>query len=152
MLEQFLIDFAAACSAHVSLAVLKHAFEYVWRVRPDLAARAADAERRNDQAETARVAEEAVGIILLAAGTGAITIDGATISALRSATFDHQHGLVRIGNTTVTAPVLTTGGSAGASGQTQIGGNTRLQSQGTTIDIGTGAQIVITGNAKIVQT
>lgn len=145
MFEHFAIAFAA----HASFAAIETAFKYVARKRPDLVA-AASAAQNTEQIE--RIFKEAVGVIIAEAATGRIIVDGAAISALRGVKFDHQHGQVTIGNTQVSAQVLITGGSAGATGKTHIGGNTSLRSQGTSIEVGQGASIVMTGGASIRQT
>ena len=86
----------------------------------------------------------------MAGSTGEITIDGAQLSALRSATFDHEHGTIRIGNALVEAPFVQTGGTG--PGTTEILGGTVLQTPGTSIRVGPGASIKIRGNATIKQT
>jgi hypothetical protein len=102
--------------------------------------------------EIEKVFQEAVGVIIAEANDGKIEIDGATMSALRGIKFDHQHGTVTIGDAVIAAETLITGGSAGATGTTDIKGNTRLASKGTAIEVGKGAAIKITGGAKIKQT
>ena len=86
-----------------------------------------------------------------AAGSGAIDIDSTFLSALRGIRFDHQHGMVTILGSTVSAPILQTGGTAGSSGVTHIAGSV-LKSQGTEIRVGQGASIRMTGGASIRQT
>lgn len=95
-----------------------------------------------------RVFREAVGVIDAAAGDGSISVDGAFLSALRGIRFDHQHGTVTILGSTLSAPILQTGGSD--AGVTTISAAT-LKSQGTAMQVGKGASIVITGNASIRQ-
>lgn len=57
-----------------------------------------------------------------------------------------------LNGTTLSAPVLVTGGHAGATGETIIHGGTEMYSRGTRIHVGKGAQIRISGNAQIRQT
>ncbi|MFA6033130.1 MAG: hypothetical protein WC889_09550 [Myxococcota bacterium] len=143
----FLISFGASVGANISTAAIAAIAQKIFRSRPDI-------ERRLSQPTSSQDFESALGELAGAlevfAGTGAISIDGAFVSALRLAHFDHQNGTVIIGNARVTAPVLLTGGSG--SGQTVIGGNTELSSAGTKIQVGQTASIVITGNAGIKQT
>ena len=84
-----------------------------------------------------------------AAASGNVGVDGAVLAAVRGIRFDHQHGTVNISGAWIQAPVLQTGGTG--AGTTKITG-TRLTSAGTAIDIGKGASMVMTGNAKITQT
>lgn len=147
MLEHFAVAFAA----HAAFTGVEAALKYVARKRPDLEAAAQKAAAQNDVREIDRIFQEAIGVIVADAGSGAIKIDGATIQALRGVKFDHQHGTVMIGNTTVSANVLVTGGSVNSTGTTTIDGNTRLASKGTAIEVGHGAKIVISGNSRIEQ-
>jgi hypothetical protein len=148
MLEHFAVAFAA----HAAFSGIEAALKYVAKKRPDLEAAAQKAAASNNPREIDKVFQEAIGVIIAEAASGAINVDGATIAALRGVKFDHQHGTVTIGNTTVSASVLVTGGSAGATGKTEIGGNTKLSTKGTSIEIGQGASITITGGARIEQT
>lgn len=95
--------------------------------------------------------KECVGVIDLNAGTGGIEIDGGVLEAVRGIRFDHAHGLVTIAGSTVSSQILVTGGGMNATGQTHIGGNTQLRSQGTSIQVGQGCSIKISGNARIIQ-
>jgi hypothetical protein len=52
----------------------------------------------------------------------------------------------------IDAPVLVTGGGANATGKTVVEGNTALISAGTSIRVGSGASITLTGDATITQT
>jgi hypothetical protein len=131
---------------------IKAAFQYVASKRPDLEKDAQEAAASKNQQKIQQVFESAIGIILAEAKTGSIKVDGATLTALRGIKFDHQHGTVTIGDTTISAAVLVTGGSAGATGKTTLGGNTTLATKGTKIEIGKGAFIEMTGGAKIEQT
>jgi hypothetical protein len=148
MLEHF----ATAFAAHAAFAGLEAAFRHVAKKRPDLEKAAQLAAASKNPQEIERVFEAAVGVIIAEAQAGAIKVDGATLTALRGIKFDHQHGTVTIGNATISAAVLVTGGSQSATGQTTIGGNTTLASKGTRIDLGTGASITMTGGASIKQT
>lgn len=142
----FLISFAAGVGANVTTAAASTAFQRVLGARPDIEKRLA---QPSSPADFQSALAEVGGVLEALAGSGSIGIDGALITAFRSARFDHQHGRIHIGNAVVRAPVLQTGGTG--SGQTVIGGNTELRSQGTSIQIGQGAGIIITGNAGIKQ-
>ena len=145
-LLNFLISFSSGLAANLSTDVLKNAYQSVFTARPDLERRITQPSSGTDlQAALGEVA----GTLEALAGNGSISIDGAVLRALRSATFDHQDGSVRIGNARISAPLLTTGGTG--RGTTTIGGNTELRSGGTSIQIGTGASIVMTGGAQIKQ-
>ena len=140
---------AAYDAAKMSLGA---AFRYVANKRPDLDQAAAAAFASKDASSIADVFEKAVGVIIADAANGQLNVDGGVLNALNGIKFDHQHGRVSISNARVSAGVLVTGGSAGASGQTNIGGNTVLNSSGTSIQVGHGASIVMTGGASIKQT
>jgi hypothetical protein len=138
----FLLSFAAGIGANITTAT----FQKVLSAKPDIASRLTAPKSTDDvQAALADIA----GVLEALAGSGMIAVDGAAIVAFRSARFDHEHGQIRIGNTVISAPTLQTGGTG--SGQTTIGGNTMLKSQGTSINVGQGASITITGNAGIKQ-
>ncbi len=142
----FLVSFGSGVAANLSTAGLTSLFQKVFTSRPDLERRlASPASPADFEAALGDIA----GVLDAFAGTGAISIDGALVQALRSAQFDHQAGTVSIGNAKVSAPILQTGGTG--PGQTVIGGNTELRSAGTSIQVGQGASIVITGNAGIKQ-
>lgn len=131
---------------------LGFAFRHVATKRPDLNDAASKAVAAGDMSLAADVFEKAIGVIVADAASGELTVDGGALNALKGIKFDHQHGQVSIKNARVSADVLITGGSTGASGQTNIGGNTVLKSAGTSIEIGHGASIKITGGASIKQT
>ncbi len=152
MFEHFLTALAAHATFDASKEALKRAFAYVQSTRPDLARRAEAAQASGDMNEAEKVFREAVGVIVAEAKTGKIAINQAIITALNGVKFDHQHGQITIGNAVVAAKVLVTGGGATATGTTKIEGNTSLRSAGTRINVGQGAGITITGNAKITQT
>jgi len=83
------------------------------------------------------------------AGDGSIEIYKTIIHALGGATFDHEKGIINIGNSKVTANVLVIGGSVGSSGQTTIGGNTEVGSKKARLKTKGNAQVKISGNASI---
>ncbi|MEO8926177.1 MAG: hypothetical protein ABI306_03345 [Caulobacteraceae bacterium] len=149
LLEAILVDLAAHGLYDLTKAATAKAFEAIKTSRPDLIEKAERAAAAGDDNE---LRNALAGALDVAAASGHVQIDNALITAARQATFDHQHGTVSIGGTTVTAPILVTGGGSSASGETKIGGGTKLKSQGTSIDIGHGASIQITGNASIKQT
>lgn len=99
--------------------------------------------------EFEKVFAEAAGVIDAAAGSGAINVDTGFVEALRGIRFDHQNGQVVLRGTVLKAPIIETGGQG--TGRTQISGGSDLQSAGTRIHVGQGAQITMTGNAKIRQ-
>ncbi len=143
----FLVSFATEIGVKVTTAAISAAFQKVFGSRPDLEKRLA---QPTSPADFENALAEATGVLEALAGSGSISIDGALISALRAARFDHQNGSIRIGNTTISAPLLHTGGIG--KGQTVIEGNTELRSKGTGIKVGKGAGIIIKGNAGIKQT
>ena len=142
----FLVSFAAGIGVNATTAAISAAFQKVFSSRPDLENRLGHPV---SPADFERALAEASGVLEALAGSGSISIDGALITALRSARFDHQNGSIRIGNTTISSPLLHTGGSG--KGQTVIEGNTELRSKGTGISVGKGAGIIISGNAGIKQ-
>ncbi len=83
------------------------------------------------------------------AGDGGIEIDNTIIQALGGATFDHERGIVIIGNSKITAKVLVVGGSAGSSGETTIGRDTEMGSERAKMKTKGNAQVKIKGNASI---
>ena len=145
----FVTNIAAGILANFAADSIKALFRTAVDLRPAIAEKMQTATSTQDVEQIFR---EALGVIDAQAGTGAISIDGALLTALRGIRFDHAHGTVSIGNTTVKAPVLVTGGQSGATGTTTVEGDTRLKSHGTQIEVGKGAQIKITGNAQIKQT
>ena len=98
------------------------------------------------------VFKEAIGVIDANADKGNITVDGGLLEALRGIRFDHAHGTVNISNTEVKSEVLVTGGSASSTGTTTIKDNTILKTKGTSISVGNGCSITMTGGATITQT
>lgn len=151
MLETIAIGLAANAAYDISKTALKAAMEWVSQKHPEYEAEAVAAVAAGDSARVEKVFEAAVGVLLVNAANGSVNIDGATITALRGIKFNHEHGTVTMGDTTVRSDVLVTGGSVGATGTTNVLGNTALQSRGTSIEIGNGASIVITGDAQIIR-
>jgi len=141
-----IISFGSGLGANLTATGLTSAFQHVFSRRPDLEQRL---QHPTSSEDFARATQETTGILEALAGSGVITIDHAVISALRAAQFDHQNGFIHIGGTSIVAPVVQTGGAG--SGTTLITGGTTLKSQGTSIQIGTGASIQISGNANIKQ-
>ena len=127
---------------------VKRFFQVALQLKPSLIK---EIESATTSKDIEKIFSESVDIIDASSGTGTIDIDGALLEAIRGAKFDHADGTVDIANTTVKASVLVTGGSDGATGQTKVGGNTSLKSQGTEIRIGKDASIKISGNASIKQ-
>jgi hypothetical protein len=117
--------------------------------RPDLIEKVEQAAKSGDD-DALRAA--IVGALEVAAATGQVEIQGAFLSAAKQATFDHQQGTISIGGTSIHAPSLVTGGGVGATGETVISGGTVLSSAGTSINVGHGASIRMTGGASIKQT
>ena len=152
MLESFLVGLASNYVAAASIEAIRRGAAYLVKQRPDLEARFTGAQKSGDQVAAQKILEEGFGVLLAEAAAGKITLDGALVSALRKIHFDHQDGTVWIEGSKVRAPILTTGGTSGATGTTHIGGNTRLQSRGTSIEVGHGASIQISGGASIKQT
>jgi hypothetical protein len=142
----FLLSVSSGIVANVSSEGLKSAYLKILAARPDIAKRMTNPSSVNEVTETLA---EIAGELEALANTGQITVDRATIQALRSATFNHQDGLIHIGNSHIQAPTLHTGGVG--KGKTVIGSNTVLSSAGTSIQIGHGASIVMSGNAGIRQ-
>lgn len=142
----FLISFGAGVGANISSSAIVAAAQKIFSSHPDIEHRLS---KPKSSAEFMSAINELAGALEVCAGAGSVSIDGAFITALRSANFDHQNGSVVIGNTRISAPLLQSGGTG--AGHTFIGGNTELKSAGTSIRIGGGASITITGNASIRQ-
>jgi hypothetical protein len=141
-----LIGLGVGVGANITTATASGIFRKVFGQRPDLEKRLAQPSSPSD---LEGALSELSGVLQALAGSGAITIDGAFVTALRSAHFDHQNGRIHIGNAVISAPYLQTGGTG--TGQTVVSGNTELKTQGTSIKVGQGASITITGNAGIKQ-
>lgn len=140
---------ASGILANFSTDGVKHFFTSVFSVKPELEKKLKSASTSSDVEEIFR---EAVGVIDAVVDTGNIKIDGGLLEAIRGIRFDHAHGTVNIAGTTIKSQVLVTGGSASATGKTVIGGNTEMKSQGTSIQLGEGCSIVMTGGSTIKQT
>lgn len=134
--------------AGFTMPVIQRFFDEAFRRKPSLED---DLRRAASTADFERVFREAVGVIDAAAGSGSIAVDSAFLSAVRGIRFDHQHGTVTIQGTTMTAPLIQTGGTDRSRGVTKLGANTALNSGGTSIQIGEGCSITISGNASIRQ-
>lgn len=149
LLETILVDLAVHGLYDLTKAAAAKAVEAIKTSRPDLIEKVEQAASAGDDAA---LRDALAGALEVAAASGHVQIDNALVTAARQATFDHQRGKVSIAGTTIIAPVLFTGGTTDALGRTILGGGTKLKSQGTSIDIGHGASIQITGNASIKQT
>jgi len=137
---------AAGYFTNFSYPVVSGFFQKAFRLKPSIEQDLVQARTSED---IEKVFHEATGVILANAGNGGIEVDSAFVEAMRNIKFDHQHGKITIQGSVIKAPVLQTGGTG--NGSTYIGGGTSLQSAGTKIDIGQGASIHMTGNAKITQ-
>ena len=124
------------------------AYKLIKESRPDLVEAAEIAAAKGDDGG---LRQALAGAIEVAAADGHVQIEGAHIAAVKSASFDHQTGTIVIGVTKIHAPVLVTGGGTNATGETRIGGGTVLSSAATSINMGAGASIRMTGNASIKQ-
>ena len=142
-----LIGFGTGIGANLTTSALTSAFQKVFASRPDLQK---GMLHPSSSAAFDRAVGDVAGILEALAGSGQINIDRGFITALKLAHFDHQDGRIHIGNTTISAPILQTGGTG--SGTTVITDNTTLRSEGTMIQLGQGCRIEISGNASIKQT
>ena len=124
-------------------------FKTAVKLRPSIAEKMQTASSRQDVEQIFR---ETVDVIDAQAGTGAISIDGELLTAVRGIRCNHAHGTVRIGDSTVKAPVLVTGGQSGATGTTIVESNSYLKSNGTQITVPEHGQMKISGDAQIKQT
>lgn len=149
ILETFLIGLAVRGVYDLTKEGAVRAYDALKASRPDLITKIENAAKSGDD-DALRAA--IVGAIEVAAATGHVEIRGTLISAAKQAMFDHQQGMISIGGTNIHAPTLVTGGGAGATGETVITGGTVLSSSGTSIDVGHGASIRMTGGASIKQT
>ena len=140
---------ASGILGNFSTDVVKHFFTTVFSINPSIESKLQAAKTSTDIESIFR---EAVGVIDANADKGSIDVDGTLLEALRGIRFDHAHGTVNIAGSTLKAQVLVTGGSSGSTGQTTIGENTEMRSHGTSIQVGKGCSIVMTGGASIKQT
>lgn len=142
----FLISFTSGLCANLTTSAITSIYQKIIGQRPDIGKRLSSP---SSPADFESALSEMAGIIEALAGNGSITIDGSVITALRSASFDHQSGNISFGNSVIAAPFLHLGGS-GSGGRTDISGNTELRSSsGSGISIGKGSGIIITGGAGI---
>lgn len=152
LLEAYLLGLGVNASCALSVKAAKAAYKWIQDNRSDLIENVEHAQKEGDAKAVDEALNEATGAILAAAGLGSLEIDGGSMIALKEIRFDHEHGIVTINDTTIQSNTILTGGGINSSGTTTISGNTTLQSQGTSINIGKGASIKITGNARITQT
>lgn len=140
---------ATGILANFSTDAVKKFFNTAFTIKPELEQRLKEAKTSTD---IEAIFKEAVDVIDANASSGEINVNGAILEALRGIRFDHAHGTVSINNTKISSKVLVTGGKGAATGRTTIGGNTEMKSQGTSIQVGQGCSIVMTGGATITQT
>jgi len=145
-LSSAIAEIASKYLSNFQIESVKDLFERLINLKPSLKEVVLNAKDPNG---IEHIFNEITGILNADAGTGTINIDNALITAIQTATFDHDQGTVTISNTTVSAPKLITGGNANATGETMIQDST-LKSRGTQIT-GNGFQIKITDGARIVQ-
>ncbi len=148
LFESYLLGLAASATWGLTEKTAAAIVNHIRTKHPKLLASLEAAETTGDE-ENLR--NELAGLLEVAAADGIIEINDALISAVRSATFDHQHGKICISDTEISAPTLITGGQDGATGSTEIGGDTTLSSAGTKIVMRGNAGIRISGNASIKQ-
>ncbi len=148
IISNIIAGIASGMLANFSTDAVKKFFLTVFSEKPELEEKLKSTETISDIEQIFR---EAVGVIDACAKEGDINVDGGLLEALRGIKFDHAHGTVNIAGATLKAQVLVTGGGAGATGQTVIGENTEMKSQGTSIQLGEGCSIVMTGDASIKQ-
>ena len=139
---------AAGYFTHYSAKAVESIFRNVLQRAPELEGRVRSVESTHDIESLFR---DSAGVIDTHAGEGVIQVDRSLLEAIRGIRFDHQSGLGTINRSTISAPVLVTGGGAGATGETEVGGGTELKSKGTSIRVDKGASIKIRGNASIRQ-
>lgn len=139
---------ASGVLANFSTDSVKHLFTTAFTAKPELKEKLKSAQTNTD---IEAVFKDAVEVIDECAENGDITVDGGLLEAIRGIRFDHSHGTVNIAGTTIKSNVLVTGGSTEATGKTTIGENTEMKSQGTSIQLGKGCSIQMSGNSRIVQ-
>ena len=148
MVEQFLASVAVSYFTAYSRPAIEKLFRTAFNLKPEIEKQADEATSSQD---VEALFQEVVGVIDAHASRGTIDIDKVLLSALRRIRFDHEAGSVTISGSTLSAPVLVTGGGKIATGKRTIRDNTTLKSAGTQIDIGQGASIEMTGGAQIIQ-
>ncbi|XKK18180.1 hypothetical protein HFP66_15840 [Bacillus sp. A17A.1] len=124
-------------------------FATTFQYKPELEARLLEAKTSRD---IEAVFQEAIDVIDLKANQGEIEIFGGLVQAIKGVRFDHVNGLVHINGTTISSEIIVTGGSVNSTGTTLIQEGSLLKTQGTSISVGNGCSIRITGNAQIRQT
>src|SRR5690606_17939217 len=118
-----LLNLGTGVGANFATSGIKTALGSLFKDRPDLDRRISNPTSGEDlQSALSEVASQ----LQVLAASGSVQIDGAVITALSGARFDHNSGRIHIGNTTVSAARLQTGGTG--PGQTVISGNTELRS------------------------
>ncbi len=145
-LATILTQLAIGAGANLSSSAILAAINSIFNSNPEIETKLSNPSSKE---EFESALSELAGNLELLAGSGEIAIDGVIIEVFKSANFDHQSGLITVGNTVVSAATIQTGGTG--NGKTILGGNTQLKSQGTSIEIGGGASIIINGNASIRQ-
>lgn len=144
-----LTSIATGMLANFSTDTVKNLFQKIFEIQPELEERL---KKAKNHIEVESIFKEAIGVIDTNANKGSITVDGALLEALRGIRFDHAHGTVNISNAEIKSEVLVTGGSSSSTGQTSIKDNTILKTKGTSISVGKGCSITMTGGASIIQT
>lgn len=124
-------------------------FATAFQYNPELESRLIESKTSRD---IEAVFQEAIDVIDLKANQGEIEIFGGLVQAIKGVRFDHVDGLVHINGTTIASDIIVTGGSVNSTGTTLIQEGSQLKTQGTSISVGNGCSIRITGNAQIRQT
>lgn len=143
-----LTGIASSILANFSTDAIKSLFAKAFELKPELEEQLKTAKNNQD---IELIFKEAVGVIDANADKGNIVVDNGLLEALRGIRFDHAHGTVTISGTQIKSKVLKTGGSSSLTGKTTIKDNTIMKSQGTSISVGKGASIIMTGGANIIQ-
>jgi len=136
---------AAGYFVNFTTPVVQNFFATAFKLKPSLEN---DLKNAKSTVDFERVFKEAVGVIDAKVGTGSISVDNGLLTAVKGIRFEHDNGVVSINGSTLNAMILHTGGSG--TGKTTIT-NSKMKSQGTEIQVGQGANIIITGNASIKQ-
>lgn len=128
--------------------IIQKAFKFVLHLKPELKNNLNSIQNTKNVEDLFR---EMIGVIDAQAGKGTIDIDSAFIEALKGIRFNHASGTVTINGTTISAPVIKTGGGAGGVGRTIIS-ETELKTDKTSIKVkGKRSSIKISGDANITQ-
>lgn len=128
--------------------IIRNFFSSVFTLNPELEDELVNAKTYTDIEEVFR---KAVGVIDANAHNSTINVNGAFLTAIKGIRFNHADGTVTIQGTEMRVPIIVTGGSSGSKGETLLGEKTTLRSQGTSIEIGKGCSIQISGDARIEQ-